>query len=66
MSFTSSSFATAAYALRSPADKLDVIYLESKPQINRIAGHRQLIWVVILVVITLAGVGYGAWLYKKA
>ena len=51
---------------RQKGDKIDMIYLASKPQINRIVGHRQWIWVVLLVVMTGAGVGYGAWLYKKA
>jgi hypothetical protein len=51
---------------RKAGDKVGVTYLESKPAINRIDGHRQWFWVVILAVLSAAGIGCGVWLYRKA
>jgi hypothetical protein len=42
---------------RKPGSKVGLTCLDSKPAINRVDGHRQRFWVVILAVLTAAAIG---------
>lgn len=49
-----------------PGDKLQVIYLPSRPDLNRVVGHRQLFWVAIFFVFLAVIIGWGMYIWRQA